>query len=466
MQKFESIIFRTENLNYYIFSNSLGCILYSHPIMTYLLREFNIFDSEIEKLNFDKEEEDYYRKKIQFYIKYSVFRPSYKDHLFFDFIDKVDIVNSISNTEQLAIELIQDCNLKCAYCVYGNLYKNPFKHNSINLSSVLVIIDNLFEYWNFRCEINNEIRINYYGGEPLLKFDDIVYITEYIKSKNSNLKFSFGITTNATLLDKEKVQYFAKNKFVLTISLDGDKNANGYRLYKNGCETYETIVKNVDYICQLFPDYYAEYVHFISVVHDKNIDFDIKKYFIDKFECDKVNIGSLNTIDISEDKKEEFERMYRRKFSNKDDFNIDGEIYRYQKEIYKIKEVYPFVENSNNRFHIRTYTGTCLPLKKKLFITADCKLMPCEKISFSNNFGQICFNGNFVDIDLQQIAKKFNNSIEPVVKQCRKCYYSLLCSTCVYTMKKRNGTFHCDKCMNKESFSLYLSKIISYLENL
>ena len=134
-----------------------------------------------------------------------------------------DIIKSISNTEQLAIELIQDCNLQCKYCIYGSLYKNPFKYNKIKSNDVQKIIDRLLCYWEFG--VTKNIRINYYGGEPLLRFEDIQQITEYIKSKNTSVNFTFGLTTNGTLLDAYKIDYFVKNNFVLAISLDGNEES-------------------------------------------------------------------------------------------------------------------------------------------------------------------------------------------------------------------------------------------------
>ena len=49
--------------------------------------------------------------------------------------------------------------------------------------------------------------INFFGGEPLLMFDKIIKpLVLYIQDNYPNL-FLFGITTNCTLLTKERVDF-------------------------------------------------------------------------------------------------------------------------------------------------------------------------------------------------------------------------------------------------------------------
>ena len=104
------------------------------------------------------------------------------------------------------------------------------------------------------------------------------------------------------------------------------------------------------------------------------------------------------------------------------------------------------------------YTGTCIPLKKKLFITAEYQLMPCEKISFNNNYGLICNNGNIQNINHKYIAEQYNKNIKTVISQCKKCYYSMLCSFCIFTLQNKGDGYYCNRHMTIRRFSIYLSK--------
>jgi len=63
-------------------------------------------------------------------------------------------------------------------------------------------------------------KITFFGGEPLLKFELIRHITDYIQNKAS-FPVSLDIVTNGTLLTEEIHKYAAANDILITISYDG-----------------------------------------------------------------------------------------------------------------------------------------------------------------------------------------------------------------------------------------------------
>ena len=65
--------------------------------------------------------------------------------------------------------------------------------------------------------------IAFYGGEPLLNLKLIKQCVEYVKSKTVGKKVSFVMTTNATLLNDETVDYLQSENFEIMVSLDGSK---------------------------------------------------------------------------------------------------------------------------------------------------------------------------------------------------------------------------------------------------
>lgn len=471
---FQYILFQTCNRNNYLFSYSLEHILYMHPAMSFLyLRLFennyrtNFLDEfayplKIEEELYTKEEIEYYLKKLMFYIDCVLFDGNCETDQRLDSINKEDVIEAIKNTEQLAIELIQNCNLKCKYCVYGELYKTKFKYNTIEFEKVKDIIDLLASYWREN-KFDHAIKINFYGGEPLLKYDLIVDITDYIKTLNiPNVDFSFGMTTNSVLLDKEMIGYFIKNNFILAISLDGDKESNSYRVYKNGKETYDDIAGKIDLIIQENENYFDENVHFISVLHDRNELEEVYSFFQNKYNK-SVYIGALNKIDIIEDKLEDFNLLYK-PIRNTNRFEINENIYNHEKEWSKILKVYSSF-NFDKSARKNMYTGSCLPLKKKIFITADYKLMPCEKISFDINFGSLISDNNKTYIDIDSVVKTHNKYLKQITKQCRKCYYNPLCSYCIYTLNKNTeDEYYCNKYLDNRKMSVYFSEIFSFAE--
>ena len=63
----------------------------------------------------------------------------------------------------------------------------------------------------FNDKYNQKPSLNFFGGEPLIMWDKIVKpLTLYIREKYKD-EISLGITTNGTLLDNEKIDFFYKN---------------------------------------------------------------------------------------------------------------------------------------------------------------------------------------------------------------------------------------------------------------
>lgn len=132
------------------------------------------------------------------------------------------------------LHLTDNCNLNCTYC-----YENK-KCAELSMENIKSIID--YELSNKSKSCN----IVFYGGEPLLRKDDIYEIIEYIKSKKAKTKFSFGITTNGTLLDDKFINFMKENNFInVAYSFDGDeKIQNLNRVTKSGECTFDIVNEN------------------------------------------------------------------------------------------------------------------------------------------------------------------------------------------------------------------------------
>ena len=133
----------------------------------------------------------------------------------------------------MALQVTQNCNLRCKYCVYSGNYENR-EHSSLRMSreTAYKAIDYLVEH-----STNSEnLHLGFYGGEPLLEFELIKDCVEYIR-KATNKEIIFNITTNCVLLDEEKIDFLYQNDFRVTISLDGPANihdANRVKLDNSG----------------------------------------------------------------------------------------------------------------------------------------------------------------------------------------------------------------------------------------
>lgn len=132
------------------------------------------------------------------------------------------------------------CNLGCKYCFIENNQFNNKKE--INMSSETALTA-LIKYTDYLKENKMRGSVIFYGGEPLINWEVIKLILN--KSRCLNSPIDFSMVTNATLLDKEKIEFLAQNKVEIGISIDGPKSLNDKnRIYRHGNKSvYDEVLK-------------------------------------------------------------------------------------------------------------------------------------------------------------------------------------------------------------------------------
>ena len=146
----------------------------------------------------------------------------------------------------LTINPTLECNFKCWYC--STEYTNT-KYERKSMTTELR--NSLIKYISNRIKNRtaNSIHLDWFGGEPLLYFKEIIYsISKETLSitKKNNIKFSNHITTNAFLINREMVNYFNEielNSFQIT--LDGYREKHNSVRNENGKPSYDTIIHNI-----------------------------------------------------------------------------------------------------------------------------------------------------------------------------------------------------------------------------
>lgn len=114
----------------------------------------------------------------------------------------------------LSAALSEACNLNCVYC-------NVDKQSKKRIDGELFVQ----EYYRLR-EANPDevVKIDFYGGEPLMQYDTIEYVLEKLHQE-PNIRFF--MPTNGLLLTKEKIDYLQARGVEISLSFDGlwqDKN--------------------------------------------------------------------------------------------------------------------------------------------------------------------------------------------------------------------------------------------------
>lgn len=133
------------------------------------------------------------------------------------------------------------CNLACNYCYKEDLAK-PSLGEKMAFETARKSIEMLVQESPGREQYN----IVFFGGEPLSNMKLIRQVVDFADDflAERNAKPDYTLTTNATLLNDELIQWFDEKRFGLTISIDGpqalhDKN----RITIGGKGTYKVVAE-------------------------------------------------------------------------------------------------------------------------------------------------------------------------------------------------------------------------------
>lgn len=165
-----------------------------------------------------------------------------------DEVEKVkklrDAVDFAENSYHLTINPTMNCNFKCWYC-----YETHIKASRMNEE----ISERVNKFLTTQMEKNDKLQhfvLSWFGGEPLLYYDDIVLpiIRHFNKlSEARKIDTAINFTSNGFLITDEMVSSFKENKVnSLQITLDGyGPEHDKVRYVSKTRGSYEKIIGNV-----------------------------------------------------------------------------------------------------------------------------------------------------------------------------------------------------------------------------
>ena len=395
-------------------------------------------------------------------------------------ISKDVVIHNLVNLRQLVFEVTDRCNLHCRYCAYADLYQGFDQRNNVDLPfhKAKLIIDYLQNLWseNRFQDMEKTLTISFYGGEPLLNMGFIKNVIEYVeKLPQTGRVFKYSMTTNAMLLNRH-MDYLVEKNFALLISLDGDEQGQSYRTNHVGNNSFQRVFRNIMLLRKEYPKFWGNNINFNAVLHDRNgVERTYK--FYKKYIGKTPVISPVNPAGVREDKQDEFRQIY---------CNIPQEIRQspiceqIENELFirapRIASLINYVHRHSGNFYrnyiqlaidreklFRYSTGTCTPFAKKMFITVNGKILPCERISHDYAIGQI--TDTDILLDCEQIAEQHNQHTSRYLKQCKHCAISRHCRVCVYQEYETNrGSSLCSSFMTEEQLEAELCQSLAYLE--
>lgn len=334
----------------------------------------------------------------------------------------------------ITLQLTQQCNFRCKYCVYSeDANKRQRSHSDVVMSfeTAKKAIDFL---WEHSVDSAN-VAIGFYGGEPLLQFPLIKKLVEYSKERFRGKPLLFSMTTNGSLLTEEVVAYLEENNVNLMVSMDGPKTINDRnRVFRNGTGTFDVVAKNFKEMKKNHPEYWKDVS--ISMVINPNNDLDEIGNIVSELgvEASKLRPSIVDceydNLQLFMDEEYICKQEYHRFLGYLAHWN------RYPKE--KVSPILQgIIENNINTLDkvtekspLKMYdapSGPCVPGQLRLFVNVYGEFYPCERVS--ENSALTCIGDLEKGFDVEK-AEQFLNAGRITKDSCRRCWAFRFCDQC------------------------------------
>jgi uncharacterized protein len=156
--------------------------------------------------------------------------------------------------QTLVVNVTNQCNLACTYCYeYGedkivdttNGQQPKFMSEATARESV--------EFALRESRENKHAHITFFGGETLMNFPVLKSTIAYARRRAAEVgkDIDFSLTTNATLLQPDTIEFLANERVGVTISIDGpEEMQDKFRVFNNGQGSYAMAAPKIKALLQ------------------------------------------------------------------------------------------------------------------------------------------------------------------------------------------------------------------------
>lgn len=338
---------------------------------------------------------------------------------------------SKSFIKALCLNIAHDCNLRCKYCFADEgEYKGCRELMSAEVGKKA--IDFVIEKSGPR----KNIEVDLFGGEPTMNFKNVKEIVDYAnevgKKQGKNIRFT--MTTNATLLSDEIIDYIDKNMGNIVLSIDGRKEVNdNVRVRVDGSGSYDTILPQIKKLVSKRDKNKQYYVR--GTFTRNNTDFfeDVKhmaELGFKEISIEPVVLPDEHPLSL---RKEDLPKI----------FDQYDKLYKYMLKRHKEGKDIKFYH-----FNIDLQGGPCVYKRisgcgaghEYVAITPSGDVYPCHQFVGNEKFKM----GNIFDGKLKEdIAVEFKNANIYTKPKCKNCWAKFYCSGgCQANNYNFNGDVH------------------------
>jgi uncharacterized protein len=147
----------------------------------------------------------------------------------------------------LVLNVTSKCNLSCTYCYeYGEdkIVEASRKPRFMNEETARQSVDFMFA----EAGDSPMVHLTFFGGETLLNFKVLKSSLAYARERATALgkTVDTSLTTNATLLREEIIDWIVEHDVGVTVSMDGGREQQDkFRVFSNGMGSYDVVLPNI-----------------------------------------------------------------------------------------------------------------------------------------------------------------------------------------------------------------------------
>lgn len=214
-----------------------------------------------------------------------------------DYLENNGFINNIFNKNNfndnlkipttIIINITENCNINCLYCYQNNFHS---KNSVISKNTVKFVL----KYVNKIIDLGQkEFYIYFFGGEPLIFKEKIVYIKRLLDevALKKSVSIKYGLGSNSILLSENFLNEFESLNIDTTLTLDNDHNF--MRPCKYTKNTHRIIIENLSKANKKE----NINIHIGYNTHKNNLkEFDKFLYLLKSYGLNNVNV-SIDYID-------------------------------------------------------------------------------------------------------------------------------------------------------------------------
>jgi uncharacterized protein len=337
---------------------------------------------------------------------------------------------------KLELEVTEDCNMRCGYCVYSGNYAREREHTlgAMTEDIALKAINLYAEHVQ-----GGKANIGFWGGEPLLNVGLIKRVVE--AGKEVFAVPMFHLTSNMLLAHKH-AQYLAEENFFLTASLNGPKEINDdHRVTKGNLGTFDHVMNALDNIQNISPDFFERVMFSVVLTQPARID-EVRDFFRKHFEFNPIKLSMVSGASLRKPL-EAYSKQNLELYAGKVGLLAE----EYIQKVKSRQDVDPFLrsyfeplvsvvrDRTVSRVNENLYPmGFCIPGQNKLFVNASGELGAC-----SDTIGQMKIGDVHEGLDYMLLLRQIQQHVDYRNDLCLDCWAQRLCKNCFATAKDENG---------------------------